>query len=62
METREQYTAHTEAPEFKQFHVRFPEELLEWVKAEAKRNKRSASAEINMAVEIYRKQIEIYRS
>jgi hypothetical protein len=42
-----------------QFHVRFPACLLAWLRGEAKKNRRSITAEIVIAVEYWKKTREI---
>jgi hypothetical protein len=44
------------------FNVRMPIELLQWIRAEAKKNHRSATGEILMAIEAWKKSKEIMTS
>jgi hypothetical protein len=47
---------------YEQFHIRTYTELLTWFRKEAKKNKRSTRAEIELAMEAYRNSKEISKA
>jgi hypothetical protein len=60
METKQVYTVNS--PEFQQFHLRLPANLLKWLRDEAANQHRSITGEMIMALEYWRKTREIMAS